>query len=298
MVLAGVDERLGDFTEFLVEVLGRSPQDVEGLLGGDPRAFHQDALGLSDHLAGQYRPLQVGAALVCATSINGGIESGRRQRGEDHPLGPVVAPVGVGEPGVQVEGAVDAVDEQSVGDRAADAGRFGVRAEPWVTGIARTTERERPVGRTAGTLLRSQQLADGVEALAVDAKPRPPAALLALQQARLDELAEVVAHRCLGPFERFVEVAGARLAVTGGGDEREEAQAGGVGEHLEDAGQLDGGLLTERRFEDRRATGHHVDGVEGLGVHDNILTDIETCDNISTFIETTRSHTPCACSSP
>ena len=34
-VFAGVEEGRRDVTEFLVEVLGRSPQDVEGQLGSD-----------------------------------------------------------------------------------------------------------------------------------------------------------------------------------------------------------------------------------------------------------------------
>jgi hypothetical protein len=45
---AGVDQVLRDISELDVEVLRRSTQNVEGLIGADPLTFHQDPLRLSD----------------------------------------------------------------------------------------------------------------------------------------------------------------------------------------------------------------------------------------------------------
>src|SRR5580765_8924743 len=50
--LAGFDEILGYLSEFAVQMLRGPAQDIEGLAGGNALAFHEDSLGLADHLAG------------------------------------------------------------------------------------------------------------------------------------------------------------------------------------------------------------------------------------------------------
>jgi hypothetical protein len=45
-------EGLGDGPELDVHLLGRPPQHVERLLGGDALALHEDPLRLSDQLTG------------------------------------------------------------------------------------------------------------------------------------------------------------------------------------------------------------------------------------------------------
>jgi hypothetical protein len=128
-VFAGVDEGLSDVTKFLVEVLRCSPQDVKGVLSGDAFALHQDPLGLSDHLAGHQRTPKMGAVLVRATSIHGRIERLPGQCGQDRRFRPVMTAIGVSTPGLQVERTLGAIDEQSVGEGAADAGCCGLGAE-------------------------------------------------------------------------------------------------------------------------------------------------------------------------
>lgn len=55
----------------------------------------------------------------------------------------------------------------------------------------------------------------------------------------------MMAHRRLRPAERRHEVAGAHLASGGGCDERQQAQAHGVGKGGERRRQRDGFLLAE-----------------------------------------------------
>ena len=95
----------------------------------------------------------------------------------------------------------------------------------------------------------------------------------------------MVADGGLRAVERFVEIARARLA--GGGDDRDEPQAGGVGERLEQAGELDGLVLTHRCREERRAAQHGVDVEVRRNGHENILTDVDASGNISTDIDLT-----------
>jgi hypothetical protein len=62
---ARVDQILRHVPELQIEVLRGATQDVERLVGRQVLPFHQDPLGLSDHLAGGQRGVQVGGpALV------------------------------------------------------------------------------------------------------------------------------------------------------------------------------------------------------------------------------------------
>ena len=45
---AGVDQLLGDVAEFGVAVLGGADQELEGAVGVESVAFHQDADGFAD----------------------------------------------------------------------------------------------------------------------------------------------------------------------------------------------------------------------------------------------------------
>jgi len=48
--LASVHHVLGNLTQLDVQVLRRAPQHCEGLVGGDPLALDENALGLADDL--------------------------------------------------------------------------------------------------------------------------------------------------------------------------------------------------------------------------------------------------------
>ncbi len=91
----------------------------------------------------------------------------------------------------------------------------------------------------------------------------------------------MVAHRRLREADRRREVASARLRVRARRDQAEEAQPGGIREGLEGTGERLGGVLAERRRQERRAA-----GVEFLDeLHQVILTDIDVSGNISTAID-------------
>lgn len=68
---------------------------------------------------------------------------------------------------------------------------------------------------------------------------------MTLDEAGLVEDPEVMAHRRLRPAERRHEVAGAHLATGGRRDERQQAQAHGVGERRERRRQGGRFLLAE-----------------------------------------------------
>ena len=88
----GVDQALGDVSQFDVEMLGRPAQDVEGLVGRDPFAFHQNTLGLPDQVPANQGGLQVGDPGVFGLTGFGG---GQRQAGQDgkhHSFGAVGGP--------------------------------------------------------------------------------------------------------------------------------------------------------------------------------------------------------------
>jgi len=82
--------------------LGRSAQDVEGLVGGDALAFHEDADGLADHLAsdqGVLEALHAGAGVVVSDSawLDPRLVSFLQYAGAQEPPGggtwPYVAPI-------------------------------------------------------------------------------------------------------------------------------------------------------------------------------------------------------------
>jgi len=66
---SGFDERLGYFFELDVEVLGGSAEHVEGLVGGDPLAFHQDPLGLAYQLSCPERLIEVRVFLLVVLAV-------------------------------------------------------------------------------------------------------------------------------------------------------------------------------------------------------------------------------------
>lgn len=56
---AGFYECAGHVTEFDIEVLRCPSEQVEGLIGGNTVAFHEDALGLADQFPGSQRSADV-----------------------------------------------------------------------------------------------------------------------------------------------------------------------------------------------------------------------------------------------
>jgi hypothetical protein len=63
-----LDNVLGHFPQFDVEVLGSSAQHLERLIGGDALAFDEDAFGLANGLPGSERADQL------VDSVDPGIE--------------------------------------------------------------------------------------------------------------------------------------------------------------------------------------------------------------------------------
>jgi hypothetical protein len=62
--LAGFGQVLGDVDEFAVQALGCAPEQVESVTGGQPLAFHQNALGLPDDITRTQCPMQRGVPTV------------------------------------------------------------------------------------------------------------------------------------------------------------------------------------------------------------------------------------------
>jgi hypothetical protein len=87
--LAVLDQIEGDLPELDVEMLGRLTQDVEGLVGGDPFPFHQDALRLADELPGDEGGLEVLRSTVLALVIAGDGECEACHRGQQESPRPV-----------------------------------------------------------------------------------------------------------------------------------------------------------------------------------------------------------------
>ena len=84
---------------------------------------------------------------------------------------------------------------------------------------------------------RGESAGDGGKGAVHEAVVGPLAALLAGDEAGVDELAHVVGDSGLGQPDRLDEVADAGAVVAGGRDEGEQLDARGVAESLEDAGQ-------------------------------------------------------------
>src|SRR5919106_1035990 len=98
-----------------------------------------------------------------------------------------------------------------------------------------------------------QQGAKGRERLLANAKVGPAAALLSLDQARLEKHLEVVADGRLAQTERLGEVADAGFVVGLRLDQAEQSQARGICDHLQPRGELLGVRGVERFLQERRA---------------------------------------------
>ncbi len=83
-------------------MLRRSAEDIEGLVGGDPLPFHQDSLGLTDHLAGGQGRVELGrlSLLLLMGSHRGEGQTGQGR--QDEPPAPVDDTEGLWIAGVQV----------------------------------------------------------------------------------------------------------------------------------------------------------------------------------------------------
>ena len=103
--LAGVDECLGNVSEFDVQVLGGAAQDVERLIRGDAFAFDEDALCLSDEFSGAEGCVEVEHVVGVGGPLFRGVEREPGERGEQPGLGTVGDAERVGVPGVEVERA-------------------------------------------------------------------------------------------------------------------------------------------------------------------------------------------------
>ena len=111
-------------------------QDVEGTLGGDAFTFHEDALGLPDDPPGGEGCLEIVVAGLSYISPGlGDVESGAAVGGEDHGLGPVAEPEGVGSIAVEVQGAEATVGGERQAERATDTEARGLRTELRVVGV-------------------------------------------------------------------------------------------------------------------------------------------------------------------
>lgn len=82
---------------------------------------------------------------------------------------------------------------------------------------------------------------DAVQGFGVDAVVGPFAALVAADEATVDEQFHVMRHRGLAQAEWFGEVADAGFSTIGGGDEGHQLDPGGVGEGFEHRGKSFGG---------------------------------------------------------
>ena len=110
-----------------------------------------------------------------------------------------------------------------------------------VRGLLRRARRRTPPPDGSGQRRRAsalQGVAQDLEPVRPGAEPRPLAALLALEQPGVRQDRKVVADRRLAATDRLGEVTRADLAAGSGRHEAEQAQADGVGEDLETAGQL------------------------------------------------------------
>src|SRR5437764_11976725 len=93
---------------------------------------------------------------------------------------------------------------------------------------------------------------EALERLVVEAEVGPLAALLAIEQARLGQLLQVVAHRRLGEAERRLERARAD-GLAGGGEHVEDLHAGRIAQRAEERGGRVDLVLGQRRRGKRAA---------------------------------------------
>src|SRR5690625_6605384 len=119
-------------------------------------------------------------------------------------------------------------------------------------------------GGGAGLVFDAEDLAEGVEGLGDDGVVGPLAALVSGEQPGVGEDLEVVGDGGLGQVNWLGEVADACLPSLVGGDDGEQAQAGGVGQGLEHRCEVARlavreGLADERGAADGRKLGRVLD---------------------------------------
>ena len=126
--------------------------------------------------------------------------------------------------------------------------------------------------RSSRRVRSAENAAQHREPIAGDPVIRPVAPLLALDQARLTQDAQVVADGRLAQAERIGQVALARLAARLRLDQAEQPEARRVGNHLEGGRQALGFGRVDHLLQDRRARGCCLD--RGDGLHPSILTHV------------------------
>ena len=132
-----------------------------------------------------------------------------------------------------------------------------------------------------GRRLSAEHVGEGVQGAGDEGEVGPHAALVAGQQAGVDEHLQVVRHGGLGQAERFGEVADAGLAAVVGGDHRQQPQPGRVGDRLQRPGEIccaGGG----QRLADQRGTARDIGQRQRRGTgHEpsmpDVLTDVDVC---------------------